>query len=156
MQNQLHRHYILLLGLETPWKVANVDLQIEASRVVIQVEHNGTQEPCIECAKNCNIKDHAAVRQWRHLDTMNFETVIKARTPRTNCVEYGVKTVAVPWAEKSFLRGHNYITLLNDLDGGRVLDVVPERTEKACRELIVKALPTDWSRFKIEAIAMDM
>ena len=64
--------------------------------------------------------------------------------------------LAVPWAEKSFLRGHNYITLLNDLDGGRVLDVVPERTEKACRELIVKALPTDWSRFKIEAIAMDM
>ena len=35
---------------------------------------------------------------------MNFETVIKARTPRTNCVECGVKTVAVPWAEKSFLR----------------------------------------------------
>lgn len=151
---------------------------------------------------------------------MNFETVIKARTPRTNCAECGVKTVAVPWAnknsrftlmfeafaidvfkaagsletgrqlpglswdsantiikrtverglaqrdisevtrvgidEKSFLRGHNYITLLNDLDGGRVLDVVPERTQDACRELIVKALPTEWSRFKIEAVAMDM
>ena len=54
------------------------------------------------------------------------------------------------------MRGHNYITLLYDLDGGRVLEVVPERTEKACRELIVKALPTDWSRFKIEAVAMDM
>ena len=220
MLNQLHRHYSLLLGLQTPWKVANVDLQIEASRVVIQVEHNGGKERCIECAKACKIKDHAAERQWRHLDTMNFETVIKARTPRTNCAGCGVKTVAVPWAEKSsrftlmfeafaiavlevarsleagrqllglswdsantiirraverglaqrdisevtrvgideksFLRGHNYITLLNDLDGGRVLDVVPERTEKACRELIVKALPTDWSRFKIEAVAMDM
>ena len=220
MQNQLHHHYSLLLGLETPWKVANVDLQIETSRVVIEVEHNGAQERCIECAKSCNIRDHAAVRQWRHLDTMNFETVIKARTPRTNCAECGVKIVAVPWAEKSsrftlmfeafaiavfeaarsleagrqllglswdcantiikraverglaqrdisevtrvgideksFLRGHNYITLLNDLEGGRVLDVVPERTEKACRELIVKALPTDWSRFEIKAVAMDM
>ena len=40
--------------------------------------------------------------------------------------------------EKAFLRGHSYMTLLNDLDGGRVLDVVPERTEAACRELINK------------------
>ena len=32
---------------------------------------------------------------------MNFETVIKARTPRTNCAECGVKTVAVPWANKN-------------------------------------------------------
>jgi len=220
VQYQLHRHYSLLLGLDTPWKVTAVDLQIEASKVVIQVEHNGGKESCAICANTCNIKDHAAERQWRHLDTMNFETVIKARTPRTNCAECGVKTVAVPWAEKnsrftlmfeafaidvfkaassleagrqllglswdsantiikraverglaqrdisevtrvgidekSFLRGHNYITLLNDLDGGRVLDVVPERTEDACRELIVKALPTEWSRFKIEAVAMDM
>ena len=220
MPNQLHRHYSLLLGLETPWKVTNIDLQLEASKVVIHVEHNGAKESCVECAISCKIKDHAAARQWRHLDTMNFETVIKAQTPRTNCAECGVKTVTVPWAEKhsrftlmfeafaiavleaarsleagrqllglswdgantiikraverglaqrdisevtrvgidekSFLRGHNYITLLNDLDGGRVLDVVPERTEKACRELILKALPTDWSRFKIEAVAMDM
>ena len=219
MQNQLHHHYSLLLGLDTPWKVTAVDLQIEASKVVIQVEHKGGKEPCAECANTCNIKGHAAERQWRHLDTMNFETVIKARTPRTNCAECGVKTVAVPWAnknsrftlmfeafaidvfkaagsleagrqllglswdsantiikraverglaqrdisevtrvgidEKSFLRGHNYITLLNDLDGGRVLDVVPERTQDACRELIVKALPTEWSRFKIKAVAMD-
>jgi len=218
--NQLHTHYSLLLGLETPWKVIDVNLRLDASKVVIKVEHRGHKDCCSECGRACNIKDAAAERQWRHLDTMNFETVIKARTPRTNCPQCGVKTVAVPWAgkhsrftlmfeafaivvleaaktleagrkllrlswdgantiikraverglatrdltevtrvgidEKSFLRGHNYITLLNDLDGGRVLDVVPERTEAACRELIVKALPTDWSRFKIEAVAMDM
>jgi len=220
MANQLHTHYSFLLGLETPWKVIAVHLQIESSKVVIQVEHSGSKDCCIECDSSCKIKDHAAERQWRHLDTMKFETIIKARTPRTNCPECGVKTVAVPWAgkhsrftlmfeafaidvleaaqtleagrkllglswdcansiikraverglaqrdltevtrvgidEKSFLRGHSYITLLNDLDGGRVLDVVPERTEAACRDLIVKALPTDWSRFKIEAVAMDM
>jgi hypothetical protein len=74
--NQLHRHYSLLLGLQTPWQVANVDLQIEASRVVIQVEHNGGKERCIECAKACTIKDHEAERHWRHLDTLNCETVI--------------------------------------------------------------------------------
>ena len=220
MTNQLQTHYNLLLGLETPWKVIDVQLVIEDSKVVVEVEHGGKKDCCSECDNACIIKDHAPIRQWRHLDTMNFETVIKARTPRTLCEDCGVKTVAVPWAgkhsrftlmfeafaiavlaaartleagrkllglswdgansiitraverglaqrdltevtrvgidEKSFLRGQNYITLLNDLDGGRVLDVVPERTEKACRDLINKALPTDWSRFKIEAVAMDM
>ena len=220
MLNQLHSHYRQLLGLETPWKVTAVNLQMEESKVVIQIENNSKEGTCPDCDKACKIRDHAAQRQWRHLDTMNFETIIQARTPRTNCSACGVQTVAVPWAgkharftlmfeafaiavleaasslevgrkllglswdsantiikravergleqrditevervgidEKAFLRGHNYITLLNDLDGGRVLDVVAERTEVACRKLITKALPTDWSRYKIEAVAMDM
>ncbi len=58
--------------------------------------------------------------------------------------------------EKSFLKGHNYLTALNDLDEGCVLVVVPERTEEVCRQLIGKALPREWSRFKIEAMAVDM
>lgn len=31
--------------------------------------------------------------------------------------------------EKSFTKGHDYITVLTDVDGSRVLDVVPERTQ---------------------------
>lgn len=58
--------------------------------------------------------------------------------------------------EKSFLKGPNYLTVLNDLEEGRVLDVVPERTEEACRRLINQVLVTPDSRFKIEAVAMDM
>ena len=220
MNKQLHSHYALLLGLKSPWQVSDVHLDLEGSSVVIRVEHKSVRDCCSECSQLRKIKDHAPERQWRHLDTMNFETIIKARVPRTNCTQCGVKTVAVPWAdkhsrftlmfeafavsvfetaktleagrkllglswdgantiikraverglarrdisevtrigidEKSFLRGHSYITLLNDLDEGRVLDVTPERTAASCRELIVKALPTDWSRFKIEAVAMDM
>lgn len=220
MSNQLLSHYSVLLGLEKPWKVSHVDLEMEASRVVIEVEYQGSNGSCAECENSCKIRDHAPTRQWRHLDTMNFETIITARTPRTHCSECGVKTMTAPWAEKhsrftllfeafavavlqaarsqeagrlllglswdaahmimkraverglerrdhtqvervgidekSFLRGPSYVTLLNDLDGGRVLEVVPERTEAACRELIKKGLPSEWSRFKIEAAAMDM
>lgn len=58
--------------------------------------------------------------------------------------------------EKSFIKGHNYLTALNDLDEGRFLDVVPERTEAACRKLIETALPDYCRRFKIEAVAVDM
>jgi transposase len=58
--------------------------------------------------------------------------------------------------EKSFLKGHNYLTALNDLNQGRVLDVVQERTEAACRKLIDKALPGDRAKLRIKAVAVDM
>ena len=32
---------------------------------------------------------------------MQFRTEVVAATPRSNCGECGVKTIAVPWAEKS-------------------------------------------------------
>jgi transposase len=34
--------------------------------------------------------------------------------------------------EKSFGKGHNYITLMTDVDGHRVLDGAPQRTKAAC------------------------
>jgi transposase len=220
MPSSLNSHYALLLGLETPWKVAKVNLDVEESRVVIEVHHGVGKVSCPDCGELCSPRDCAPSRSWRHLDTMNFETIIEARVPRSNCPDCGVKTTAVPWAgkhsrftlmfeafaievlkmaksleagrlllglswdsaqsimkraverglakrdtsdlervgidEKSFLKGHNYLTALNDLEEGRVLEVVPERTEAACRELITKALPTFYSRFKIEAVAVDM
>lgn len=220
MSPSLNSHYSLLLGLNTPWKVAEVNLEMEQSRVVIDVVHDCKEVICPGCQKPSPQRDLAPLRKWRHLDTMNFETILQARVPRSNCADCGVKTVAVPWAdkhsrftlmfealaievlkmagsleagrvflrlswdsahaimeraverglarrdisevenigidEKSFLKGQNYLTALNDLDGGRVLEVVQERTEAACCELIGKALPTLYSRFKIDAAAMDM
>src|SRR5208337_1858845 len=52
-----------------------------------------------ECGVACSIHDSAPERTWRHLDTMQFATLIRARTPRADCPEHGVKTMQVPWAE---------------------------------------------------------
>src|SRR5260370_1523229 len=37
--------------------------------------------------------------------------------------------------ENSFGHGQSYVTLMSDLEVGRVLEVVPERTKEACQEL---------------------
>ncbi|MFN5322613.1 MAG: transposase family protein [Planctomycetota bacterium] len=37
-------------------------------------------------------------RTWRHLDLMQFETILRARVPRSDCPSCGVKTTTVPWA----------------------------------------------------------
>lgn len=56
--------------------------------------------------------------------------------------------------EKSFGKGHNYASILHDLEGRRVLDVVHERTREATDELW-RRIPEE-QRKQIEAVAMDM
>lgn len=53
---------------------------------------------CPECGVGCVMKDYLPERSWRHLDVMQFETVLRAWVPRADCREHGVKTVRVPWA----------------------------------------------------------
>jgi transposase len=56
--------------------------------------------------------------------------------------------------EKSFLRGQNYISLMTDVTGRRVLEVVPGNDEQSGRKLW-HSLPEE-QRAKVEAAAMDM
>jgi len=216
--NTLKSHYRVLLGLDESWSVADVDLSVESNRVSISLEHVGGRVKCRECGASCSLKDHAPQRSWRHLDTMQFETILTARVPRSDCDKCGVKTTAVPWAEphsrftlmfegvaidvlcaaqsvsaaakllrlgwdathsimqravdrglaersldgieyvgideKSFGRGQDYVSVMTDSVAGRVIDVVPERTEQAANQL--------WESFSIEqkgdikAVSIDM
>lgn len=216
--SELTEHYRRLLGLEQTWRVAAVDFQPDAKRVEIKLEHGGGMLMCPECGVACSQADLADERTWRHLDTMQFETRLRARVPRSQCDRCGVKTVAIPWAgkharftllfeafavevliacanvqraatllgldwqathgimqravarglkqrhteavvhvgldEKSFGRGHDYVSILTDLDGSRVLEVVEERTQEAAEKLW-KTLPES-QRQQVQAVALDM
>ena len=193
--SDLTEHYRALLRLDGSWRVERVDFSLEEKKVEIVLEHRGGSLGCPECGGACSQADLAPERQWRHLDTMQFQTLIRARLPRSKCSQCGVKTVAAPWAdkhsrftllfeafaievlqacgnvqraaelleldwqtahgimqravqrglarrsveavrhvgldEKSFGKGHSYVSVLTDLDGSRVLEVVEERTEEA-------------------------
>jgi transposase len=216
--SELTEHYRQLLGLDAAWEVSEVSLRLEENRVEIAVTHRGGPVTCPECGGSCTIADHAAERTWRHLDTMQFETRLRARVPRANCQACGVKTTSVPWAgkhsrftllfeafaigviqacgnvksaaaligldwdsvhrimeraverglarrqldaidyvgidEKSFGRGHSYVSLLTDLSGARVLEVAEDRTEAAADQLW-DALPEEQQE-QVQAVAVDM
>lgn len=217
--SDLHKHYSLLLGLIPPWLVTNVDLRMEEKLIEINVQWpSGYDVECPKCGRSCSIKDHREERRWRHLDTMQFQTIIKSRVPRAECPEHGVKTINIPWAgpnsrftllferlaidvmiaaksikeaagllglswdqvhhiqtraverglgrreldeikkvgidEKSFLKGHKYASLMVDIDGARILDVVEGRTLESANSLWQK-LPEE-VRSGVDAVAMDM
>lgn len=92
--------YRRLLGLEAPWKVARVELDVKERRVDVYAEHAKRKTwPCPECDAPCGLHDHDEERTWRHLDSCQFETHLHARLPRIRCDEHGVRQVRVPWAE---------------------------------------------------------
>nr|WP_225739392.1 transposase family protein [Chlorobium phaeovibrioides] len=103
----LTSHYQQILGLPSTWNVDNVDLSMLHKRVTIKLKYVGQDVTCPECKVSCSIYDHAPEQKWRHLDTMQFETILVARLPRVNCKEHGVKTASAPWADK-----HSRFTLM--------------------------------------------
>jgi transposase len=89
-----------LLGLEAPWTVDRVDLDVAKRQVDVYAKHAKPKTwPCPECAKPCGLHDHDGERVWRHLDSCGFGTFLHARVPRVNCPEHGVRLARVPWAE---------------------------------------------------------
>ena len=91
-----------ILGLQAPWTVADVQLDLEAGQVDIRVEHaEGSMFSCPECGCELACYDHVTERRWRHLDTMQYRTILHAKPPRVKCPEHGVKQVNLPWAEKN-------------------------------------------------------
>lgn len=207
-----------MVGLDANWSIANVDLNTESQTLTLALEYIGKHVVCPECDQACAKKDHAAERSWRHLDAMQFQTILTARVPRSSCEACGVKTIAIPWAgkhsrftlmfeafaidmllaarsvqaaammlsidwstaqnimeravgrglqrrslddvkhvgidEKNFGKGHDYVSVMADIDGSRVLEVAPERTIEACDSLW-KTL-SEKQLENIQAVAMDM
>lgn len=208
-----------LLGLGDPWRVIDVTPNLDDKTLAIRIEWpQGKKGPCPDCGEPCSVYDHREEREWRHLDTMQFKTLLMAQVPRVDCSIHGVKSLKVPWAdiksrftmlferfaidilltasnqtraaellglswdeihhiqeravargvakrsldevkhvgldEKSFLKGQSYASLLYDIDGGRVLDVVKDRTEESATALL-ETLP-EVNRSNVEAVAVDM
>ena len=92
--------YARLLGIEDPWRVTDVTLRLdEAREVVVSVElYPGATLHCPKCEGRGSRYD-SRERRWRHLDTMQYRTILVADVPRVQCDEHGVVQVTVPWSD---------------------------------------------------------
>jgi transposase len=210
--------YRRILGIEAPWYVDSVELKLEVGEVHVRLAHHDMIHwPCADCGAPSRLYDHQPERQWRHLDTCQYQTILHAQPPRSECSEHGVHTIRLPWAEpssrftalfealaiewlkaasqkavagqmklswdeihgimeravqrglerrkaeqvsqigideKAFRKGHNYMTLVNDLTGSRVLYVAEERKQSSLDGFWATLTPEQLAG--IEAVAMDM
>jgi transposase len=99
---QDHELYRRILGIEAPWEVERVELKLKEGEVHVFLVHQDNLEwACAECGARCPLYDHQPERQWRHLDTCQYRTILHAAPPRSQCPEHGVRVVKLPWAEAS-------------------------------------------------------
>ena len=92
--------YEQILGLQAPWFVEGVELDLENGEVRVHLGHcKDAVWHCPQCDRESPLHDHTPARNWRHLDTCQYRTVLCAATPRTNCPEHGCLAVRLPWAE---------------------------------------------------------
>lgn len=93
--------YAKLLGLRPPWTITDVEVRMGDRAVNVLVSRDpDVPLACPECGEACPRYD-GRVRRWRHLDTMQFQTLLIAEVPRTKCAVHGVLQVRVPWAEEN-------------------------------------------------------
>lgn len=91
--------YSKILGIPQPWSVADVELDTAEQQVIVHVRLDGKAPlRCPHCNKQSPRYDRRE-RTWRHLDTMQFRTILSAEIPRVECPEHGVVQIHVPWAE---------------------------------------------------------
>lgn len=91
--------YQQILGIESPWQVVDVELTASTEEVHVYIERKKQGRLCCpQCGTECAGYD-TRKREWRHLDTCQFKTILVADIPRTQCPEHGVHQISVPWAE---------------------------------------------------------
>jgi transposase len=91
--------YKKILGIELPWFILNITIEDVTHHVTVELGHaESAKFPCIKCGNLCSIHDHPNERIWRHLDTCQYETHIKASVPRVKCGTCGTHKAFISWA----------------------------------------------------------
>ena len=107
-----------------------------------------------------------SIEEARKRSGLNWHQVsaIKARAVQRGLSRRQAVTIPCPGIdEQPFRKGHRYISSLVDLQQGRVLDVVEDRTEAACKALIEQSPPrqargplTPEQQQQVTGVAVDM
>jgi transposase len=103
--------YAEILGIKPPWLITNVEVSHPEQSVRIFIALDESVRPqCPECSKPGN-RYGTNRREWRHLDTCQYQTVLVGDIPRVECPEHGVRQISVPWAGD----GSRYTVLFESL-----------------------------------------
>ena len=87
---------------------------------------------------------------WHQLNGIKERAVIRGVLARTSVC---ITNIGID--EKSYAKGHQYASILSDLDSGRVLDLVAGRKQEDAEKLIKQGLNHE-QRNSVKAAAIDM
>lgn len=125
---QAQEFFERVLGLKEPWRVKDVRLDLGGAKVEVTVECRPGETWTTPEGRRLQIHGWEE-RRWRHLDTLQLETVLVARVPRLLDPDTGPTEMApVPWATQ----GGRW-TVLFEAWAVRLLEAVPNVSRAAAR-----------------------
>ena len=88
------------LQLEAGWKVRECRFEGEPRQLLLKLDFEaGKRFGCPQCGKLFLTHD-TSTKRWKRLTFFQYECLLEARVPRSDCPEHGVQSVAVPWARE--------------------------------------------------------
>ena len=76
--------YAKLPGITSSWVVRDVDVRLEKGEVEVFIGFGeSSSATCPECGAECPGYD-TRTRSWRHLDTMQYRTMLTADVPASS------------------------------------------------------------------------
>ncbi len=149
------------LQLEAGWKVTECRFEGEPRRLLLKLDfEQGKRFGCPQCGKLCPTHD-TNIKRWRHLNFFQYECLLEARVPRSNCPEHGVLSVAVPWAREgsgfTLLFEALALLLCREMPMAAVSDTLGEHDTRLWRVAAhyVEAAHAKNSWAKVRAISVD-
>jgi len=129
-----------VLSVQVPWAEKHSRFTALFERLAIDV--------LLACSNQTRAKDLLRV-SWDEVHHIQDKAVRRGLERR--------KAEEMPYLgvdEKSFLRGHQYATILADIQNARVLDIAKDRKDESLRGLIEPL--TDSQKSSVKAVSMDM
>ncbi len=88
------------LGIKEPWYVDRIEFLEVEKRIDIYLDfRKGGRFQCPMCGAEVKAYD-TTDKEWRHLNFFQHEAYLKARVPRIECSEHGIKQVELPWTRQ--------------------------------------------------------
>jgi len=104
----------LVLDFGEDWVVKDVEVDHKQLRVYLYLEYCCGYYEDPQTNEQAVLYDHTELREWRHLDILQYQTYVRCRIPRVKGKDGIVRQIAISWAHK--YDRHTYLFEIKAID----------------------------------------
>lgn len=134
--------------LEDPWYVERDELDVGERRLDLHLNFKAAIPfECGACGgSGCRKYDTRPPKAWRHLDFLQYRTMLRAPIPRVTCPSCGVRQAKLPWARErsgfTLAFEQRIAALAEEMPVTEVAEIVDEPPARL-RRLLAQQVPAD-------------
>lgn len=105
----------LVLNFGDEWAITKVEADHKKQCVYLYLKYVSDYYEDPDTLEEAILYDHMELREWRHLDILEYKTYVRCRIPRVKCNNGKTKQIAPGWADKHSRHTFHFETRAIDL-----------------------------------------